>query len=90
MPAASRKCPLFVLQRDARKSNTSVYYAEGTHLFKLKESLKKKKAHRSGSSSRVDYCKQRLRPNPEIKNEKKITHSIANLISKFSAKRQQT
>jgi hypothetical protein len=50
MLAASRKCPLISLQRFCRKSyDTSVCYAEGTHLSKLRESLKKKKAHRTGS-----------------------------------------
>jgi hypothetical protein len=52
MLEASRKCPLLCLQKFCRKSyDTSVCYAEGTHLFKLKKALQKKKAHRTGTTS---------------------------------------
>jgi hypothetical protein len=51
MLAASRICPLLCLQRFCRKSyDTSECYSEGTHLSKLREALKKKKTHRTGSS----------------------------------------
>jgi hypothetical protein len=60
MLEATRKCPLITLQRFCRKSyDTSVCYAEGTHLIHLKKSLKIKKTHRAGSTQSELYIVNR-------------------------------